>query len=127
MMQRLEDLDLSQCSHWHALLLVVHENALERHRIASGFVHSFVHLTGKMRRARSVSRSTVVGVKDYVPKSPFAQLRDHIVIALHATALEDTPVDSTFLFACALHGHPSRTMRNHFHLSAIASLASTAI
>ena len=26
----------------------MHENALERHRIASGFVHSFVHLTGKM-------------------------------------------------------------------------------
>ena len=45
MMQRLENLDLAQSRYRHALLLVVHENALERHRITFGLMHSFVHLT----------------------------------------------------------------------------------
>ena len=45
MVERLQDLNLPQRGDGHALLLVVHENALERHRITFGLMHSFVHLT----------------------------------------------------------------------------------
>lgn len=45
MFKRLEDLDFTQSSHRHALLLIVHQNPLERYNPSSRFLNSFMNLT----------------------------------------------------------------------------------
>lgn len=45
MMKGFEDLDLAKRSHWHTLLLIVHENTLEGNNASFHVVPGFVHFT----------------------------------------------------------------------------------
>ncbi len=46
MFQGFQNFDLAQCSHWHAFLFVVHQNALEGDRRACCFVDGLVYFSG---------------------------------------------------------------------------------
>jgi hypothetical protein len=91
MAQSLEDLDLPERGHWHAFLLVVHEDTFERHESLGGFLNGLVDFSGR------TSEKVIIEKFSYAPKCTLSQFGCDLIVPLLATAFKGLAVCRSFL------------------------------
>ena len=107
--QGFEDLDLTQRSHRHPFLLVVHQNAFESDGVPCGFVNSLVDLP-----------ATASGIQNWQykhnePESSLPQFGRDLIISLVRTPCKRAPIRLLLVFSRPTYRLPSSTLiQNNF-------------
>jgi hypothetical protein len=98
--ERFEDLDLTQGCHGHAFLLIMHQDALQCNNTPTGSMDGFVYFPVTMKSDVYIVQRCK---NQSLPKSTLTQLSRHIIVVLHTTAFERSPICFTLFFPRSTH------------------------